>query len=231
VIGVRAVLFDAGATLVHPEPAVEVVYGRELARDGATFTEEALSRALTRAWEDVHREEKEDRYGGVRGEEGFWRAFLARVRWELDGEPVSPSAFDRLAAHFRDPASWSVYDDVFETLGALAAGGWRLGIVSNWDSALPSLLEGLGIAAQFSVVAVSAIEQTGKPAPEIFRRACARLGVAPHEALHVGDSLREDYEGARGAGLQALLLDRLGRAGPGVDAIRTLREVLSRLSS
>lgn len=220
-------LFDAGATLVHPEPAVEVVYARELARDGATFSQKELSRALTRAWEEVHGEEKSDRYGGVRGEAGFWRAFLGRVRREIDGRSVSREAFERLARHFRDPASWSVYDDVWETLDRLEAAGYRLGIVSNWDSSLPGLLEGLRLAARFRVIAVSAVEETGKPDPEIFRRACARLGVAPAETLHVGDSLREDYEGARGAGLRAVLLDRTGRSTDDVEKIGSLREILA----
>jgi putative hydrolase of the HAD superfamily len=84
-------------------------------------------------------------------------------------------------------------------------------VVSNWDSYLPALLEGLGLARRFQAVAVSAIEETGKPDAEIFHRACARLSVGASEALHVGDSVREDYEGARAAGLTALLLDRQDR--------------------
>ena len=47
---IRAVLFDAGATLVRPDPPVEAVYAREFAADGARFSEEDLMRALARAW-------------------------------------------------------------------------------------------------------------------------------------------------------------------------------------
>lgn len=222
---IRAVLFDAGATLLHPSPPVEEVYARELAADGTRFSGEALAEALAAAWSEVHAEGGPNRYGGVRGEADFWRAFLNRVRGRLDGGVVSPSAFARLAAHFHDPDAWAVYPDVAETLDALAARGLALGIVSNWDSYLPSLLDALGLSPRFATVAVSAIEETGKPDPEIFRRACARLGFAPEVCLHVGDSIREDYDGARAAGLSALHLDRDTRHPDAPDRIRSLAAI------
>jgi putative hydrolase of the HAD superfamily len=158
----------------------------------------------------------------VRGESEFWRGFLGRVRGRLDGGAVSPEVFARLAAHFRDPGSWAVFEDVRGTLAELESLGVVLAVVSNWDSQLPALLEALGLAGSFRAVSVSAIEGTGKPEPEIFRRTCARLGLAPAEVLHVGDSLVEDYEGARAAGLSALLLDREGRHAGLPDRLETL---------
>lgn len=222
---IRAVFFDAGATLIHPDPPVEEVYAREFSDGRVRFSAEELSLALTRAWEEVHSEENPDRYGGVRGESGFWRTLLGRVRSRLDGGQVSAETFGRLAAHFGNPRSWLIYEDVPETLETLERMGLLLAVVSNWDSQLPRLLEGLGLFARFRAVSVSAIEETGKPAPEIFLRTCARLAVAPEEALHVGDSLAEDYEGARAAGLQSLLLDREDRHSHVEDRIRSLREI------
>jgi putative hydrolase of the HAD superfamily len=170
-----------------------------------------------------------DRYGGVRGEPGFWKSFLNRVRGILDGGTVSDDAFARLAAHFRDPASWAIYDDVLPTLDALSRRRLKLGVVSNWDSNLPRLLDGMGLAEQFGSIVVSAIEETGKPDPEIFLRACARLNVVPEQALHVGDSLVEDFDGARAAGLRALLLDRSDRHPSVLERIRTLSDLPARL--
>jgi len=224
-VGVRAVFFDAGATLLYPRVAVEEIYAREFKADGAHFAPEKLPRALTRAWEEVHAEKTANRYGGIRGEPVFWRAFLKRVRGFLDGGDVSVEAFERLASHFRDPASWAVYDDVLPTVQTLAGRDLLLAVVSNWDSHLPALLDGLGLAHRFRAVSVSAIEETGKPQPEIFLRTCARLSVAPAETLHVGDSFAEDYEGARRAGLQALLLDRADRYPDFEDRIRSLSEL------
>jgi len=228
-VRIRAVLFDAGATLVHPDPPVEAIYSREFAADGARFAEKDLTRALTRAWEDVHADPASDRYGGVRGEAEFWRTFLTRVRSLLDGGNLSAAAFERLARHFRSADAWAIYDDVVPTLEELARRGLRLAVVSNWDSHLPKLLAALRLDRFFPVIAVSAIEEIGKPDPEIFHRACRRLEVEPAEALHVGDSVSEDFEGARSAGLGALLLDRRNACPEIADRILSLAQIPGRL--
>lgn len=226
---IRAVLFDAGATLLYPDPPVERVYARVFTDNGVRFTDRELFDALTATWIEVQREPAGDRYGGVRGEADFWRAFLNRVRSLLDGGTLTDEAFAALAAHFRAPESWTVFDDVLPVLDELSGRGLSLAIVSNWDSYLPRLLELKGLAGRFAAVSVSAIEETGKPQPEIFQRTCRRLGVAPAEALHVGDSLREDYEGARAAGLRALLLDRAAAHEGLPDRIASLAEIPGRL--
>ena len=220
---VRAVFFDAGGTLIYPDPPVEEIYATELSGvGGPRFSAEDVSRALTLAWSEVFVENRGDRYGGVRGESAFWRGFLNRVRRHLDGGTVSPEVFTRLSAYFRDPNSWAAFGDVRGTLAELESRGVLLAVVSNWDSNLPSLLQALRLAASFGVVSVSSIEGTGKPEPDIFLRTCARLDLPPDEVLHVGDSLVEDYGGARGAGLRSLLLDREGRHADFLDRIETL---------
>jgi len=227
---IRAVLFDAGATLVRPDPPVEAVYAREFAADGARFSEEDLMRALARAWQEVHGAAVPNRYGGVSGEAQYWKDFLGRVRSFLDGGALSHAAFSRLAEHFRSPGAWAIYDDVVSTLEELSRRKLKLAIVSNWDSYLPKLLAALDLDRFFPVVAVSSIEEVGKPDPEIFRRTCERLGVPPSESLHVGDSVTEDYEAARAAGLSALLLDRGDRHPHVAERIRSLGELPERLA-
>jgi REG-2-like HAD superfamily hydrolase len=222
---IRAVCFDAGATLLHPDPPVEEVYGRVFREDGARFSPEALREALLAAWARVQAQPVDDRYGGVSGEEAFWRTFLSGVRRSLDGGEVSDDAFARLAAHFRDPGSWAVYGDVLPVLEDLSVRGFELAVISNWDSHLPHLLDSLRLSPFFRVVSVSAIEATGKPSPEIFRRTCLRLGVSPGEALHIGDSPLDDVAGAEGAGLSALLLDREDRHAGVARRIRSLGEL------
>jgi len=71
-------------------------------------------------------------------------------------------------------------------------------------------MRGLGIADSFDTVTISSLAQAAKPSPKIFRIALEKHAIDPEEALHVGDSLREDVEGATKAGLQAVLLDRNG---------------------
>jgi putative hydrolase of the HAD superfamily len=88
-------------------------------------------------------------------------------------------------------------------------------------------MRGLGIADMFDTVTISSLAQAAKPAPKIFRLALDKHAVDPGEALHVGDSLRDDVEGAVKAGLHAVLLDRQGnQRGVGVRAIKSLDELI-----
>jgi len=226
---IRAVSFDAGFTLLCPDPPVEEVYLREFARDGARGGEPELRAALAKTWKEIRDRRLVDRYSGPTGERGFWELFVERARLHFDGGRLSPACFERLVGHFTRPEAWAVYRDVVPALDALRERGLPIAVVSNWDSTLGGLLEAHGLAERFSAVLVSAVEKSGKPHPEMFRRAAERLGVEPGELMHVGDSLEEDYAAARDAGFPALLLDRDDRHPDIADRIRSLAELAPRL--
>ena len=63
-----------------------------------------------------------------------------------------------------------------------------------------------------------------KPHASLFLRALEELGVAPHEALFVGDRLVDDVGGAQGVGMHAVLThqyrqEQLGSAAVTPDAV------------
>lgn len=188
--------------------------------------------ALRATWGHVAERQArgEARWGEADGERGFWRRFVQDVLRRVGGGELPEGLLDELVAHFARPESWSLYPEVLEVLEALRSHGMKLLVVSNWDSSLPSLLDRLDLTRRFDAVVVSALVGASKPAREIFETALEAAGVAAHEALHVGDSPSEDYEGARNAGLPALLLDRAGVAGGGFETIRSLQEILPRLA-
>jgi putative hydrolase of the HAD superfamily len=139
--------------------------------------------------------------------------------------------FDQFFEHvyqvFADPASWKLYPEVVPTLKELRSRGLELGIVSNFDSRLFEVLRGLGIAEFFDTVTISSLAHAAKPSPRIFELALEQHAVEPAEAVHVGDSMRDDVEGATKAGLTAVLLVREGKqAPPGVSTICALDELL-----
>jgi HAD superfamily hydrolase (TIGR01509 family) len=90
-----------------------------------------------------------------------------------------------------------------EAVLALRDDGYRLGVVSSagWPPFVELALEKIGLHDAFRVVITSAGEGLYKSNPEIFRRAVARLGSMPDEAIHVGDHPRFDVETAGAAGL------------------------------
>jgi putative hydrolase of the HAD superfamily len=112
-------------------------------------------------------------------------------------------------------------------LTQLRGQGFELGIVSNFDSRLFTILRGLGIESFFDSVTISSLAQAAKPAPRIFEVALEKHAVDPEEAVHIGDSLQDDVEGAEKAGLAGILLDRKGGVREaGVPIIHTLDELL-----
>jgi putative hydrolase of the HAD superfamily len=92
-------------------------------------------------------------------------------------------------------------------------------------------LKGLGLAEVFDTVTISSLAHAAKPSPKIFEVALEQHAVEPGEAMHVGDSVRDDVEGATKAGLAAVLLARQGKqAPPGIPVIRTLDELIPLLA-
>jgi putative hydrolase of the HAD superfamily len=120
------------------------------------------------------------------------------------------SYFDELYEFFRTRDAWLVYSDVRETLTELRTRGFRLGVISNFDSRLRDILSNLGLGSFFEQAALSWEVGASKPDSRIFRRALEAMQVSPDQALHVGDSLLSDVEGARKVGLTPILLDRRG---------------------
>jgi putative hydrolase of the HAD superfamily len=85
----------------------------------------------------------------------------------------------------------------------------------------------LGIAELFHTVTISSLAHAAKPSPKIFRLALDQHAVEPAEAMHVGDSVRDDVEGATKAGLTAVLLARDDQQSPpGIQTIRALDELI-----
>jgi len=124
---------------------------------------------------------------------------------------------------YTDPANWRVFPEVPAVLGALRLSGVRLGVIANWQSDLPRLLEAHGLLGMFDFVVASAAAGAAKPDRAIFDRAVELAGCPPDRVLHVGDHPECDVAGATAAGLAALHADR---ADPSWDLRRVLGHVL-----
>ena len=119
----------------------------------------------------------------------------------------------------------------------------RLGLCSNFSHAPTALaiLDEAELRERLDAIAISHEVGLRKPRREIFEVVLARLGVAPAEAIHVGDSLDADVAGAAALGLRTVWLTRrvadapaaLARhRGPKPDWImRDLAEIQALLSS
>ena len=127
----------------------------------------------------------------------------------------------------------TLYEDVLPTLNQLQQMDLKMGIVSNWDTPLPAMVEELGLAPYFEVVVASHDQRvrSAKPDAAIFEYALNAVDVSSEEAVHVGDSFEADIMGAHAAGIRAILLDRDGtQTGRWDDTIQTLHALPDLLS-
>ena len=224
-----AVFLDIGDTVMRPNPSWEHVYAIAFEEYGVEV--EALRVALRRAYH----------HGGF----GFNAAFEATEAAsfsrameidraaiaELGIEPMPESFFRRLSELFMVTSNWHVFPDASPALEALRARGLVVGAVSNWVWQLPELLHALDLVSHFDLIVASSRIGFEKPHPGIFQRALDEANVRPNEAIHVGDHLDADVEGARGVGIQPVLIDRRGRFTPldvpdGTPLIHSLAELI-----
>lgn len=118
--------------------------------------------------------------------------------------------FAELYRYFATAEPWYVYPDVFPALERWQQMGIELGIVSNFDSRLYSVLAELNLKKFFRSITISTEAGVAKPDQEIFATALAKHHYNPKLAWHIGDSWNEDYHGATAAGLRAFIIDRNG---------------------
>jgi putative hydrolase of the HAD superfamily len=114
-------------------------------------------------------------------------------------------------------------------LAALRDRGVARVVVSNWDVSLHDVLERTRLRDLVDAVVTSAEFGVPKPDPAIFMRALELAGgVAPGDAVHAGDDVAADVEGARAAGIAPVFVARAGEAAPpGVRAVPTLEGLLA----
>ena len=128
--------------------------------------------------------------------------------------------------------SATLYDDVVPTLQHFRDAGFKLAIVSNWDTPLDPLTERLGISDYFDAIVAShdARVRSEKPDPHIFNCALAAIGVSAEETVHIGDTYEADIVGAEAVGIRPILLDRdntqTGRWDETIQSLTELPEML-----
>ncbi|MBE0475977.1 MAG: HAD-IA family hydrolase [Coriobacteriia bacterium] len=207
-----AVFFDVGNTLIYPHPSVSEVCRQVLAEAGHFHDLHRIDEVMPMVdayYEDRYRDDdtfwtSEDETSQVWV--GMYSLLCRKLDIHEDAEVLARRVYDT----FGDPARWRPYADVLPAFERLGGRGVRLGVISNWDRRLGTLLDGLGFGAHVEAVVSSAEVGLHKPDPRIFELACMRLGVEPRRAAHVGDHHYADVLGATAAGMRPVLIDRHG---------------------
>jgi putative hydrolase of the HAD superfamily len=196
---IRAVTFDVGGTLVEPYPSVGHVYSEVAARHGVVVTPGILNQRFADAWKAKRN------FGHSMND---WSELVDATFVGLVELPPSKTFFPELYTAFTKVGAWRVFDDVVPCLNGLRQRDVRLAVISNWDERLKPLLSALNLAEYFEATIVSIEVGVPKPDRKNFEEAVQKLNLQPEHILHVGDSLREDVQGARAAGFSARRIAR-----------------------
>jgi putative hydrolase of the HAD superfamily len=201
-----AILFDAGNTLVFLDYAR--LAGAVGAAMGVPLTAHALAAAAPRAALAMEQ-------GHLRTDRERGAAFLLSLFEQVGVGPERMEELREVLLRLHlERHLWASSDGrVAGALARLRDAGFRLGVVSNSDGRAASALEACGLLDFFEVVIDSGAVGVEKPDPRIFALALDRMGLAPGEALYVGDLYEVDVVGARAAGLEVVLLDPTGLHG------------------
>ncbi len=224
----KVVFFDAGGTLFHPWPSVGEIYARVGSKYGCRGEAAKLEKLFRDAWIKRDGLLNLASHNNEKIERDWWRNLVHEIFTTAGGVENFEIFFDELYHCFGEAGAWRVYPGVLEVLEEVKRRGKKIAIISNWDSRLFNLCEGLGVKQHFEFILASAVFGASKPGPRIFEEALRKAGVEAHEAVHVGDSLEDDIQGALGVGMKAILIDRSHkpRKHPIAPTIRDLKELL-----
>jgi putative hydrolase of the HAD superfamily len=217
----KAVLFDAGGTLVTMDPdifgdIVEPILGE---RPPADRMLAAHYHAMAAVADNTHLL--------ADGSDVWWPWWLSQFL-QFSGVMPHPEAVEALAAShgiWRLPLAGAL-----EGVAAVAEAGFRVAVVSNADGRVADDLAAAGFDGLFEIIIDSSLVGVSKPDPAIFTFALDALGVDAAAAWYVGDSRVFDLGGAEAAGLaEFVLVDPTGLQDGYQPRIASISELLGLL--
>jgi putative hydrolase of the HAD superfamily len=209
----KVIFLDAVGTLFGVRGSVGEIYGRLAGQAGVEVESELLNQAFIKSFQAAPKPV----FPGIPAAEisqhefTWWQAIAAQS-FERVGALQKfanfSSFFTELYTYFATTEPWFIYADVLQALENWQAQGIELGVLSNFDSRLYTVLEVLDLARFFTSVTISTEVGFAKPEAQIFAAGLQKHPHAAQVAWHIGDSFVEDYQGAKAAGLGAIWLRR-----------------------
>jgi 2-haloalkanoic acid dehalogenase type II len=222
-VKVRAICFDLDNTLWDVWPVI--VRAEQAMYDFLAQRYPRVVAKMTLAMMRSAREQTAAAYPQMRHDFTFLRKQTLRDHAREFGyaEAMAEEAFD---AFIRARNEVELYDDVLPALEQLR-GRYRLFTASNGNADLGKI----GLAHFFERTVAARQVGALKPDPAIFHKVIEGTDLQAHEVVYVGDDPLLDVEGARGAGMQAIWIDRPGntewpaQVAPAAHTIRSLADL------
>jgi putative hydrolase of the HAD superfamily len=206
---IRAIVFDVGGTLIYPADPVGETYAKFARKCGVRLSPEATETAFREAFRSSSPRAK----GAVPrdgNDRAWWKQVVAKST--IDKAFADPAAFETffedVYQFFAKPEAWGIYPEVLEVLEDLRDREIDLCVLSNWDGRLNTVLDGGPLGEYLGTRFISAELGWEKPDPAIYRHVVESMRIKPESILSVGDDAKNDIEGPKRAGWQAIQVER-----------------------
>ncbi|MFQ6053963.1 MAG: HAD family hydrolase [Candidatus Bathyarchaeia archaeon] len=224
---IKAVILDFGGTLadgsIDWDEYHRAIQGL-LKGLGFSVKLSRLKRAISASLERLERVR-------ARGDELTLEEVYAHALSRL-GVPAEEETLRMIHDLFRAHFKTTLLPGVEEVLGELSE-RYRLALLSNTMSDTPRIvLQRTGLIDHFDLVVCSSDLGIRKPNPRIFHYVLERLGVEAGEAVHVGDSVEADMEGASRAGIRGIWIrgsEPSSWNGPVIESVSELPKLLTEM--
>ena len=208
----KAILFDSWGTLIEngvkPSPLRQVQEILRVRLPFSEFVQQFEKSFMTRKYTDL-------------GE-----AFYAAI--DDLGIRVAPFVVEKLIGLWNKNMLFAKpFEDITELTKLKQK--YKIGMISNTDPfSLTPVLEKHDLTKYFDAVVLSCDAGVLKTDPKMYELCLQQLGVSKDECVMVGDSMQTDIEGAKRAGIRAILMDRKDRReyDEKVTSLKQLAEVL-----
>lgn len=210
---IAAVVFDADGTLLTFGSSLGAQYAAALAEQDITADPVLLDTRIREVWSAM-KDEYLNRHNSyitdADRELSFWRSFVSVVCEQAGCYPITEAAFMAVYKRFARADVRPLRPGVQKLIASLPK-HIKPGVISNHDCRVKKVLarSAIGNALAFVLTA----EEVGfkKPAPALFVAAAHAFGTPVEQILYIGNDYECDYQGAKGAGMQTILLDDEGR--------------------
>lgn len=210
----RLLTFDVKNTLIRVRNSVGDQYRKVAKQFGVNIK---VTSAVNQEFRIAYKDQlcRHPNFGVTKSQttEQWWGEVVHRT-FHAAGCDCDKETLDKVSSKlfndFKTSQTWETYAEVKEMLIFLNRNGIALGVLSNNDERLMSVMKAVDIAEHFAFILPSALAKCEKPDAEFFNMALERLNIEPGLCAHIGDNVKLDYHAARAIGMDAYLIDRKG---------------------
>ncbi len=207
---IKSVFFDVYGTIAHFSPSKFKIQSAACENFGINLTNENVNLGYKKA--DNLMSEQNATFPLRKMNQNQQDVFFTKYQQEIllaNGIQVENSIALEIFKLVRNaPRKLELYEDVLPCFEKIKKLKITIGLISNLNEPGRFLVQSLGLSEKVDVAVTSKEAGFEKPNPGIFHYALKQSQSSPENAIHVGDQIFSDVNGAEFSGIRPVLLDR-----------------------